>query len=298
MNKALEPAFARAPDNPLPDDPPRGAGARVGIGQPHESAALHVTGGATYTDDIPELADTLHCALGLAPVAAGRLLGADLDPVRAQPGVVAVFTAQDIPGSNNWGSIVHDDPILCDGEIRYLGQPVFAVVAETREQARRAAALAKQVLRVEAVTPVLTAREAHALGQYVVPPMHMLRSESGLDEAGMRARIASAPQRLQGQLDVGGQEQFYLEARSATPFPRRPGACMCIARPSTRARCSTWWPTPWALPRTPCGWNAGAWAAALAARKRSLPCLPAWPAWRRGCWPARSSCAWTATTIS
>ena len=223
MNKALEPAFASAPDNPLPDDPPRGAGARVGIGQPHESAALHVTGDATYTDDIPELAGTLHCALGLAPVAAGRLLGADLEPVRAMPGVVRVLTAADIPGSNNWGSIVHDDPILCDGEIRYLGQPVFAVVAETREQARRAAALAKQVLRVEAVTPVLTAREAHALGQYVVPPMHMLRSESGLDEAGMRARIASAPQRLQGQLDVGGQEQFYLEGQISYAIPQEAG---------------------------------------------------------------------------
>ena len=58
------------------------------------------------------------------------------------PGVVAVLTAADIPGANDCGSIVHDDPILADGELRYLGQPVFAVIARTRDDARRAAALA------------------------------------------------------------------------------------------------------------------------------------------------------------
>jgi len=200
------------------------AGARVGISQAHESALLHVSGSATYTDDIPELAGTLHCALGLAPVAAGRLLGIDLDAVLAMPGVVRVFTAQDIPGANDWGSIVHDDPILCSGDIRYLGQPVFAVVARTREQARRAAALAKKVVRTEAATPVLTPQDAHARGQYVVDPMHLVRSSSGLDEAGIRARIAAAPHRLQGELNVGGQEQFYLEGQISYAIPKEAGA--------------------------------------------------------------------------
>src|SRR3982750_2641016 len=77
-----------------------GDGARVGISRPHESAALHVAGEATYIDDIPELAGTLHCALGLSPAANGRLTGMSLDTIRAMPGVVAVLTASDIPGSN------------------------------------------------------------------------------------------------------------------------------------------------------------------------------------------------------
>ena len=112
------------------------AGARVGISRPHESAHLHVAGEATYIDDIPELAGTLHCALGLSPVANGRLTASELDKLRAMPGVVAVLSAADIPGPNDCGSIIHDDPILCDfkkhadgsswGEIRYLGQPVNA----------------------------------------------------------------------------------------------------------------------------------------------------------------------------
>ena len=213
-------------------------GARVGISQAHESAALHVTGSATYTDDIPELAGTLHCALGLAPVAAGRLLGVDLDALRAMPGVVRVFTAADIPGANDWGSIVHDDPILCDGEIRYLGQPAFAVVAETREQALRAAALAKKVLRVEAAPPVLTPQEAHARGQYVVPPMHLVRSSSGLDEAGIRARIQAAPHRLQ-------QESADAHGRAVAAV-EEPAALLQIGRQHVAA-----------LDRRPCAHHVG-----------------------------------------
>ena len=199
------------------------AGARVGISLPHESAVLHVTGTATYADDIPELAGTLHCALGLSPVAAGRLLGMDLDAVRAMPGVVRVITGEDIPGVNDCGSAVPDDPILCDGEIRFLGQPVFAVVAQTRDQARRAAALARKVLQIEPAEPVLTPRQAHAKGQYVVPPMHLLRSSSGRDEAGIRAAIAAAPHRLRGEWDVGGQEQFYLEGQISYAIPKEGG---------------------------------------------------------------------------
>jgi xanthine dehydrogenase large subunit len=68
-------------------------GARVGISRPHESAALHVSGEATYIDDIPELTGTLHCALGLSPVAHGRLTGMSLDLIRAMPGVVDVLAA-------------------------------------------------------------------------------------------------------------------------------------------------------------------------------------------------------------
>ncbi|MBW8714768.1 MAG: xanthine dehydrogenase molybdopterin binding subunit, partial [Variovorax paradoxus] len=129
-------------------------GARVGISRPHESAHLHVAGEATYIDDIPEITGTLHCALGLSPAANGRITALSLDAIRAMPGVVAVLTADDIPGTNDCGSIVHDDSILLPvnegGEIRYLGQPVFAVIAETREAARRAASRAKEAMTIEA----------------------------------------------------------------------------------------------------------------------------------------------------
>jgi xanthine dehydrogenase large subunit len=191
----------------------------VGRDLPHESAHLHVAGRATYIDDIAEVEGTLHCALGLSPVAHGRLKGTRLDTIRALPGVVAVFSAADIPGSNDCGPIVHDDPILSNGELRFLGQPVFAVIATTRGAARRAAAQAKDVLDIEPLPPVLNARDAHAKAQYVLPPMHLERGDA-------RAAIARAPHRLSDTLEVGGQEQFYLEGQISYAIPQEDGALL------------------------------------------------------------------------
>ena len=198
-------------------------GARVGISLPHESAALHVAGEAAYIDDLPELAGTLHAALGLSPVARGRITAMALDRIRTLPGVVHVFAAADIPGPNDCGSIIHDDPILADGEVRYLGQPVFAVIAQTRDAARRAAARAKDVLQIDAEAPVLTPQEAHARGEYVLPPMHLVRASR---EGGARAAIEAAPRKLNGMFDVGGQEQFYLEGQISYAIPKEGGGML------------------------------------------------------------------------
>ena len=187
----------------------------VGASLAHESAHLHVAGSAPYTDDIAERSGTLHAALGLSPLAHGVIEALDLDAVRAMPGVVWVFSARDIPGRNDCGSLVPDEPILA-GEVgatlRYVGQPVFAVVARTRGAARRAAAMAKTVVRAHAKTPLLTAAAADAAQQYVVPPMHLSRGDA-------RTAIDSAPHRLQTTFSVGGQEQFYLEGQISYAVP-------------------------------------------------------------------------------
>jgi hypothetical protein len=136
---------------------------QVGVARPHESAALHVAGRAPYTDDLPELAGTLHAALGLSPLAHGVLKAVDVDRLRAMPGVVDVFTASAIPGANDCGPLVHDDPILA-GEpgavLRWRGQPVFAVVATTRDAARRAAARAEDAALARALVLGATPRAA------------------------------------------------------------------------------------------------------------------------------------------
>ena len=199
--------------------PQQSAFAQVGVALPHESAHLHVAGAAPYTDDLPELAGTLHAALGLSPIAHGVIEALDLDRIRAMPGVVDLFTARDIPGPNDCGSLVHDEPILAGdvgAELRYLGQPVFAVIATTREAARRAAAQAKNAIRARALPPILTPQAAHAAQQYVVPPMHLQRG----DAAGA---IAAAPHRLQANFEVGGQEQFYLEGQISYALPTEDG---------------------------------------------------------------------------
>jgi len=186
---------------------------QVGISRAHEAAHLHVSGEAVYIDDIAEAQGTLHAALGLSPIAHGTLVSVDLELLRRQPGVVAVLTAADIPGENNCGPLLHDDPLLADGELRYVGQPVYAVIATDRELARRAAALAKQAIVATPLPAVLTAREAHAIGQYVLPPMHLSRG----DAAGA---LAASPHRLDGEWAVGGQEQFYLEGQISYALPQ------------------------------------------------------------------------------
>jgi xanthine dehydrogenase large subunit len=182
----------------------------VGQARPHESAALHVSGQATYTDDINEVRGTLHAALGLSAKAHARIASLDLAAVRASRGVVAVFTAADIPGVNDCGPIIHDDPILADGLVQYVGQPIFIVVADTHDNARRAARLAK--IGYDELTATLTPQAARAARSFVVPPMRLARG----DVAGAFAR---APHKIKGELYVGGQEQFYLEGQVAYAIP-------------------------------------------------------------------------------
>jgi len=185
----------------------------AGRALPHESAHLHVAGQAAYIDDLPELAGTLHAALGLSPVAHGKLLSIDVEGLKAQAGVAAILTAADIPGLNDCGALVHDDPILADGDVRYLGQPVFVVLSRNRETARRVAARASDFLQIEPLPALLTPEAAHAAGQYVVPPMHLHRGDAA-------QALADAPARLQGHFQLGGQEQFYLEGQISYAIPK------------------------------------------------------------------------------
>jgi xanthine dehydrogenase large subunit len=215
---ALDSVSALTPAGPGATAP---ASQVVGRPLPHESAHLHVAGTAAYTDDLPEPAGTLHAALGLSPVSHGRLLGVDTAALMAAPGVVAVLTARDIPGTNDCGAIVHDDPVLAEGTLHYLGQPVFVVLATTRDLARRAAAKAGQVMQVEPLPAVLSARQAHAQGLHVVPSMHLARESA---PGGTQRAIATAPHRLKGSFRLGGQEQFYLEGQIALATPLEDGA--------------------------------------------------------------------------
>jgi xanthine dehydrogenase large subunit len=185
--------------------------AAVGVARPHESAALHVLGQANYTDDIAEVRGTLHAALGLSGKPHAKIVSIDLAPVRASGGVVAVLTASDIPGVNDCGPIIHDDPILADELVQYAGQPMFIVVADTHDNARRAARLAQ--VTYEELPAILTPQAARAAQSYVLPPMRLARGDAA-------AAFASAPHKVKGELYVGGQEQFYLEGQIAYAIPK------------------------------------------------------------------------------
>ena len=194
----------------LGDRPDLDEGASVGLAVAHDSAARHARGTAAYIDDLPEPAGTVHVAPGCARAARGAIRSIDLDAVRASPGVLAVLTAEHIPGANDCSPAFGDDPILAAGEVLFHGQVVFAVVAESRDQARRAARGAR--IEVEAVTPRVTVDDGLATGAEVMAPYEFRRGESA-------AAIAGASRRLEGEVRIGGQEHFYLEGQAALAVP-------------------------------------------------------------------------------
>jgi xanthine dehydrogenase large subunit len=202
------------------------SGNTKGKSDPHESAHLHVAGEAAYVDDLAEQAGTKHIALGLSQCAHGRIKLLDLSAVKSAKGVVAVLIASDIPGINDCGPIIKDDPILADGLVQYIGQPMFAVVATSFIAARKAARLA--VVEYDELPAVLDIASAKREQSWVIPPMLLQRGNSA-------QALASADHRMSGEFSVGGQEQFYLEGQISYAAPTEDG---CI-----RLWCSTQHPT-------------------------------------------------------
>ena len=192
------------------------SGIQQGTDVIHESAHLHVTGSATFTDDMPELAGTLYAALIMSPVAHGELIGdgIDRDAILKAHGVVAVYTAKDIPGENNCGPIVHDDPFLAVGKVEFLGQAVAVVVAREMLYAREAAHKAKVL--VKELPPILTIDEAMAAKSFVMPA-------KGITRGNASEAIANAPRKVKGSTETGQQEQFYMEGQITYAVPREDG---------------------------------------------------------------------------
>ncbi len=192
------------------------ARAAGGVGDPvrHEAAHLHVAGEATYIDDILEARGTVHAAFGLSQQAHARIRSMDLSAVRASPGVVDVITAEDIPGENNFGPVVADDPILAPGLVQCIGQPLFMVVAHTVDQARRAARRA--VIEYDPLPALVTVEDALAAKSFVIPSVT-------LERGNWQGALAAAPHRRRGRIAIGGQEQFYLEGQIAYAVPKEDG---------------------------------------------------------------------------
>ena len=181
----------------------------------HDSARLHVTGTARYIDDIPAPAGALHLAFGLSTVARGTITDMELSAVRAAPGVVLVMTADDLPFDNDVSPAAHDEPLLSDGTVHHVGQPIFLVVARSHLEARKAARLGK--ITYDQQDPILTIDQALAANS---------RFEGGpvIWQKGDAAEaLKSCKNVLEGSFEMGGQEHFYLESQAALASPQENG---------------------------------------------------------------------------
>ena len=187
--------------------PPKG---QIGFSQKHESADKHVTGGAVYIDDMPELAGTLHMAVGHSSEAHADIISMDLSAVSAAQGVIDVITFDDVPGETDIGPVFKGDPIFAKQTVEYVGQALFAVAAVSLEHAKRAILLAKiKYKRHPAILDIETALAK----QSFVHPLHTM-SKGDFAKA-----IKKAPNTLQGEIYVKGQEHFYLETQVSYVLP-------------------------------------------------------------------------------
>jgi xanthine dehydrogenase large subunit len=186
----------------------------------HYDAIHHVRGQSQYVDDAPAPAGMLHAAPVGSPTAHGRLLGIDAQAALALEGVVAVLTADDIPGQNEIGAIIADEPLLARGELVYRGQPVALVVAARPELARRAAARVRVLF--EALPPLVDPRAAFAAGSLIAPPRTFQMGD-------VAAGFAASELIVEGRCDIAGQEHLYLETQRARAVPQEGGRLLLIS---------------------------------------------------------------------
>jgi xanthine dehydrogenase large subunit len=182
----------------------------VGKDIPHDSAEGHVSGESVFLDDVAPLAGELLAGIVPCPVAHGRLKRLDVSPALLVPGIKTVLTHRDIPGHNQFGAAVKDEILLVADEASFLGQPLAIIACEnleSLEMAKRAV-----IHEVEELDPIFSIDEAIAANSYLGPPRTIKRGD-------LFAGFAQADQCIEGALEIGGQEHFYLESMVCISVP-------------------------------------------------------------------------------
>ncbi len=177
--------------------------------RPHESGIKHVTGQAHYTDDIPEVPNTLYGAIGWSKRAHAIIKKMNLEEVKKSEGVVSVITSKDIPGRNDVGPVYDGDPIF-PKKVEYFGQPLFAVAATTTELARKAVLKAKISYKSLKVT--------NSIQEALKKKLFVLK-ENKIKKGEPINKINQAPYKLKGNFTTGSQEHFALEGHVAFTIP-------------------------------------------------------------------------------
>jgi xanthine dehydrogenase large subunit len=184
----------------------------------HDSAFKHASGQAVYVDDIPTPEDCLHVYIAISTHAHANVGAVEFSTARQSEDVVAVISADDVPGTNDIGPVISDEPLFAigaaGGVVECEGQALFAVAASSLEAARAAAA--KVVIEYQDLPALLTIEDAMAAKSWLEPPYKMARGDVG-------AAMKASPHKLKGRITIGGQEHFYLEGQAALAVPGEDG---------------------------------------------------------------------------
>ncbi|MFH1321249.1 MAG: xanthine dehydrogenase molybdopterin binding subunit [Bacteroidota bacterium] len=177
---------------------------------PHESAIYHVTGEAVYIDDILVNEQLLYGCVYYSPHAHAKIKSFDLGEAKKLPGVHAVLCYKDIPGENQMGPVIKDEPVLAKDEVNFVGQAMFLIAAKNEEIAREA----KKLIKVEYLTlePILTIEKAMEKGELIQPARRIECGDAG-------KTFNKALHIIEGELKIGSQEHWYLETQVALGVP-------------------------------------------------------------------------------
>ncbi len=170
----------------------------------------HTRGTSMFVGDLPVPPGLLHAAVLASPIPHGRVVRLDTTPAAGLEGVACVLTAADIPGENQIGGIIQDEPLLAEGEVHFVGQPIVVVVADEPRRAREAAAAIE--IEIEEAPAIFDPREAAAAGNLIAP-------SRTLSLGNVDAAWASCDVVVEGRTESGGQEHLYLETQSALALP-------------------------------------------------------------------------------
>ncbi|KAJ6811703.1 xanthine dehydrogenase-like [Iris pallida] len=184
-------------------------GTAVGLPAAHLSSRLQVTGGAEYTDDTPTPPNTLHAALVLSTKAHAHILSIDDSLAKSSPGFVGLFLSKDVPGSNKIGAIIHDEEVFATELVTCVGQVIGIVVADTHENAKVASKKVK--IGYKELPPILSIKDAIKARSFH-PSTERCLEEGDVDRCFMSGECDRI---IEGEVQVGGQEHFYLEPNSS-----------------------------------------------------------------------------------
>ena len=175
----------------------------------HESGWYHVTGIARYIDDLP-VRDLLHGRVVYSRVSCGIIKSINVAKALELPGVKAVLTCKDIPGENQMGPVVKDEPVLAEQDVSFIGQAICLIAAVNESVAKQAEALLE--IQIEEHPGIYTITQAMESNSLLHPARTIERGE-------VQANLKSAPHCLNGELEIGGQEHWYLETQTSLALP-------------------------------------------------------------------------------
>eukprot|EP01111_Echinosteliopsis_oligospora_P015503 TRINITY_DN6157_c0_g1_i1.p1 TRINITY_DN6157_c0_g1~~TRINITY_DN6157_c0_g1_i1.p1 ORF type:complete len:771 (+),score=277.00 TRINITY_DN6157_c0_g1_i1:923-3235(+) len=183
------------------------------VGQPetHMSAAKQVTGEAQYTDDIPNAPNGLFAAFVMSEKPHANIISVDPSRALAYKGVVAFFSAKDIPGENQVGPVIKDEELFASKEVLCVGYPIGVIVAETHQAAVDASRLC--VIQYEDLPAVISIEQAIKEDSYINLHHIISRGEPIADA------LAKSTNVLEGFMQCGAQEHFYLETNATVAIP-------------------------------------------------------------------------------